>query len=244
MIHSLRRLKNGLTSIALRKYLSDEKRRVGNFVVCGFPKSGTTWITQLIGHSTKLTYSQNRIRFRTKGVMLHTHWTSFSGSSGIIYVVRDPRETICSAARAMAARNKSGVFRRDGTLSIEFTKFACMKFPGSTTSLNEHLQKCVDNQWRFVKFEDMKHDPATTLKAALNASLLPYTEERLKEALIKFDFDSLKVKDRNNAFLAESSTSSWRSLLCEESHKIIVDHCGRAASAFEYNLIPEAIYPK
>ncbi|WP_457941346.1 sulfotransferase domain-containing protein [Mesorhizobium sp. 10J20-29] len=233
---SIKRARSRLASVLLRSYLRAEARRGTCFVVCGYPKSGTTWVTQLIGQVSGLTYHQNNVRFRTCGVVLHTHSTLFEGRARVLYVVRDPRETICSAARAMRAAGRSDVFSSNGRIDDEFVRFAITRLPGARHSLRNHLQRCITAGWYYVRFEDLKADTTGCVSRIVDHYGFGATEDSIRSAVERFDFSSLKRRNISSPFLAQSSVSSWTGLLTKNALDILRSHCADQAEAFGYTI--------
>ena len=65
--------------------------------VGGYPKSGTTWISQLIAHYLDLRYSLTGINVPTEpGILIHHHWDYADEYAKSIYVIRDGRDVMVS----------------------------------------------------------------------------------------------------------------------------------------------------
>jgi hypothetical protein len=232
------KMRGGIVSVLLRNSLRFESARARNFVVSGFPKSGTTWVSQLVAGLGPFVFEQNKPRLKATGVLLHTHSTSFRGESNILYVVRDPREAICSAARA--ARNQHGkdVLRSDGTITTQFVRLVLNSYPGARHSLSEHLQRCIDNGWKFVRFEDLKVAPTEVMLDVSRHYGFGRSEDEIKGIVEQYEFGRLKSRSSNNGFLGASAVRSWPELLADADRRMIHEHCGPQARAFGYDLGP------
>ena len=232
----MKRLKTRLTSIAQRNYLRSAKRREGNFVVTGYPKSGTTWVTQLIARLAGVAYEQRNLRFRFSGVALHTHSVDFHGANNILYVVRDPRESVCSAARAAKARNLPDVHNDDGTITDSFVQHAITDLPGALKPMRDHLQAGIDGGWTFVTFEGLKQDAHAEMRRLAKAFALGSSEQDITDAIAAFDFERQREKNKGSVFYAQSSLASWKTLLSQSALDILEREVGQQASAFGYDL--------
>lgn len=230
------RLRSRIASIALRTYMYSPHTRRGNLVVSGYPKSGTTWVTQLAAHLAGLDYRQGDVRFRSRRVALHTHGTAFAGQGGILHAVRDPRETVCSAARAMQAQGRPRVFDAGGRVFDDFVGFAITALPGSRKSLRGHLQAGIDGDWPFVRFEDLKHDPHATLAELVDSFGWRAGPEDISAAIAAFDFGRQKARNEGNAFFARSAIASWTRLLSPGALDMLEEEVGEEARAFGYDL--------
>lgn len=232
----MRRFRSRIASIALRNYLRDPRNRRGNFVVSGYPKSGTTWMTQLVAALNALDYRQGDVRFRIKGVALHTHSTAFDGRDDILYAVRDPRESICSAARAQQAGGRSGVFDETGRISDCFVRFAITALPGARQPMRDHLQTGIDCGWRVLRFEDIKKDPRAALRRLSDKFGWPVSDVDIVAAIDTFDFGRQKARNKGNVFFAQSALASWPGLLSPTALELLEQAVGSQAHAFGYDL--------
>ncbi|MDE1466892.1 hypothetical protein [Aurantiacibacter sp. D1-12] len=230
------KLKSSVFSVMMRNYLRSETRRQGNMVITGFPKSGTTWVSQVVASYLGLDYRRNDVRFQTRGALLHTHSIDFAGGSNVIYVARDPREAICSAARAASAAGEQAVFDNEGKILPSFVEATMASFPGATTSMKRHYAACVEREWPLIRFEDLKQEPMPALSDALSRCAKEIDCARLQAALDEFDFTKLKAKSGGDVFLAQSSLSSWKELLPAAALSAIVREVGEEASRLGYDL--------
>lgn len=236
MPSSSKRLRSRVASVALRTYLKFEWARRSNFVVSGYPKSGTTWVTQLAAQLAGLKYNQGDVRFRLQGAALHTHGTSFEGQTNILYVLRDPRESVCSAARAMTALNRPGVLDDNGQVTDDFVTFAMNTLPGARQSMRDHLQAGIDGGWRFVRFEDLKADPQQSLVELSEHFGWAASHEDIKAAIEAFDFGRQRERNKGNVFFAQSSLASWTGLLGPMALDRLEAEVGKQAMAYGYDL--------
>lgn len=232
----LTHFRSRIASIALRNYLRSPRKRRGNFVVSGYPKSGTTWMTQLAAAMTGMEYRQGDIRFRTRGVALHTHSTAFFGRDDILYAVRDPRESICSAARAQQAVRKTGVFDDSGRITDAFVRFAILELPGARQPMRDHLQTAIDRDWRVLRFEDIKTDPQAALRRLADRFGWPVFDGDIESAIHAFDFGRQKALNKDNVFFAQSALASWTGLLSAAALDLLEHAVGPQAKAFGYDL--------
>ncbi|SOC20408.1 sulfotransferase domain-containing protein [Rhodobacter maris] len=232
----MNRFRNRVASIALRNYLRGPRARRGNFIVSGYPKSGTTWATQLAAALAGLDYHQGDVRFRLRGIALHTHSTAFKGRDNILYCVRDPRESVCSAARAMANSNRDGVYGPQGQITEDFITYATTTLPGARKTMRDHLQDGIDQGWEFVRFEDLKTNPKDTLGRLAAHFGWSASADDIAATIEKYDFTRQQQRHKGNVFFAQSSLSSWAELLSPVALDRMETALGAQAGAFGYDL--------
>lgn len=236
MFKNPEKLRSGIASVLLRRYLIPEQRRNTNMVVTGYPKSGTTWVSQLCAGYFGYQYERNKIRFRRQNSLLHTHSVRFAGSANLLYVVRDPREVICSAARTLPESRRREAFDEQGTIRQTFVRSVIEGFPGATSDMASHLQTCVERQWSFVRFEDLKADAVAAMTEFVEQTGGELDRARLAAVVQAYDFSSLKQSRSTDAFLAQSSLASWKELLDEESLDMLRRALGSIPERFGYDL--------
>lgn len=202
----------------------------------GYPKSGTTWVTHLMARLAGLHYEQRRPNFRMTGVALHTHSVSFSGTNNLLYVVRDPRESVCSAARAAKARDQRGVFDEDGTITSGFVAHAITALPGALRPLRDHLQTGIDSGWTYARFENLKKDAQAELERLNQVFQFERSSAYIAETIEIYDFERQRERNKGNVFFAQSSLSSWKTLLKPASLDVLEREVGKQALAFGYDL--------
>lgn len=239
MKFSRTKLQAAVASVLMRNYLRPEKRRQTNLVVSGFPKSGTTWASQLCSGYLDLDYVRNVVRLQRSNTLLHTHSVDFQGHRNILYVVRDPREVICSAARTIDRDRRDEVFDADGKVLPSFADYVMDRFPGATTSMSAHLQRCLDNDWPVMRFEDLKDHATATMISFLTDRGEEVDKDKLAQVVDRFDFSRLKSTQPSDKFLAQSSVSSWTSMLPQPVLENVANKIGPIAKEFGYTLESE-----
>ena len=114
----LRRFSARATESIVRRH----GRRLGVWVGCGYPKSGTVWLCQLLSSYLELPYPR---RYRSPIAMpsvIHAHWMPDARFPETVYVVRDGRDVMVSlyhyeARLALAANKSAGGAQTAGTFS-------------------------------------------------------------------------------------------------------------------------------
>ena len=237
-VEDLEKTVSRLNSIALRYLLAFENNRKNSLVVSGFPKSGTTWATQVLSKALNFNYRQNKVRFAFEKVALHTHSINFYGRQNIVYVVRDPREIVCSAFRACSSFrtcSTSEIYLNEFGLKIDkdFCEYVLKHFPGSRASWDVHVTHALQQGWSILFFEDLKSNPIEALGKLENIS---HQEKLLRanivsDALHQFSYSSMEAKSSHSNFLNGSNIDSWKTLLTKDAQQYISREFGNVAKS-------------
>ena len=230
------RVPMAVSSVIMRNYLKPERNRRTNMAVTGFPKSGTTWVSQLASSCLNLTYKRNTVPLRLSNTLIHTHSVAFQGRRNILYVTRDPREVICSAGRWIKGPWREKAFDSDGKLDHEFAALVLDDFPGATVGYKEHLETAIEKDWLFIRFEDLKSDAVGTLVKYFAHKGDPVPEAKIREAVDAFDFAAMRSQAPDDKFLSQSSVASWKSKLRPETLELVAAELGQTARHFGYDL--------
>lgn len=220
-------------SVLLRFWLQKESRRDRSFVVSGFPKSGTTWVTQLVAGALGLMYERGNVRLRREGVVLHTHGLAFAGQARLIYVVRDPREIVCSAYRAQ----HGNIMSRGSRIDVDFALNVLRSFPGSRSSWKEHILRAINQSWCVIRFEDLKSHGAVELVRCLSSLDIDFELDQVESAFQSSNFDLLRHLSPVDGFLNISAIDSWKDVLHPDAEDQIFEVYGETIR--QLNLLPQ-----
>mgnify|MGYP001310485555 CR=1 FL=1 len=82
--------------------------RSGNtFFTLGYPRSGTTMLSELISMLTFYNFDRNNVFYNSAPRILHTHWLREVDHQRSIYIIRNPREVALSVRRFADVRGLS-----------------------------------------------------------------------------------------------------------------------------------------
>lgn len=71
-------------------------RKLGMYVGCGFPKSGTVWLCQLLGTAIGIPYPREYRSPIAMSAVIHAHWRYRPGIPPTAYIYRDGRDVMVS----------------------------------------------------------------------------------------------------------------------------------------------------
>ncbi|NHN39577.1 sulfotransferase domain-containing protein [Pseudomaricurvus alcaniphilus] len=202
----------------------------GLVVVTGFPKSGTTWVCQLVAAGLSFRFDNKPIRPYLRNAVIHCHrsikflHSGFGRKKTVIYVVRDPRDVILSAYHATIdsrhrVNNVNELTRKVKNLlldvesfegdrsKIEFVKAAVKSFPGSPLPWGEHVDQALSKKCVvIVRYEDIVAGNKDELKKIFNLMGKDLSDQVVTAILDDYHFD----RKRNETKGVKSQSGYYR----------------------------------
>ena len=187
----------------------------GMWIGCGYPKSGTVWLCQLMSSVLDLPYARNFQSPVAMASVVHSHWDYDPRLPNSIYTLRDGRDVMISfyhhRIRTMdghrsprqGARVRRLMEHRFGNsfdpadISNNLAGFIEMEFDGKFghgTPWHRHVEQWTDgvkknragrNHVGVVRYEDLLTDPVDSLGAAFETVLGARFEPWIIETAIK-----------------------------------------------------------
>lgn len=212
---------------AIQRYLLWHKRIPfqNNIYVSEFPKSGGTWLCQLLCFITGHSFPRNS-PVLSRSAILHSHLLPTHRQKKPIYVVRDGRDVIISSYFHFLVENNHCPpnEREKWRNRMDFSDFDnCAKNIDSflqvfhstySVGLNqitwkEHVEKSLkhDNVL-IIKYEDLLSEPLTVLIKACQHLSIDYVENQISAAIEKYSFKNQKKK--NPTFLRKGLAGDWK----------------------------------
>lgn len=173
---------------------------------------------------------------------------NFQVTSGAIYVVRNPLDSVISNAHHFGIPVEVAVERMntDG-LETEPSKHSSFEYYGSWWQNVESWTRKPHRSIYVMRYEDMLKTPKETFGALARHLLLNPTDTQLSEAIEKSSFERLKKQEaqkgfierpkQSESFFREGKAEQWREALTRNQIRAIIRHNRAMMEKFDY--IPE-----
>ncbi|XP_053567757.1 sulfotransferase 6B1 [Bombina bombina] len=225
--------------------LKSFEAREDDLLVVTYPKCGSNWTLQLLGHMVKCVYnkeiqptSQRRIEFgapdkfqklkeESSPRILSTHLlydnipkTFFAKKVKILMVSRNPKDTAVSLFHFY---NNNPVLPKCSSWDTFFQDFMTGKviwgsYFDHALEWNKHID---DERILIVTFEEMKKDLEAAVKKISNFYGFNLTEEQIQQITEKGTFKSMKEKSKEthgeigNIFFRKGDVGDWKNHFSE-----------------------------
>lgn len=221
--------------------------------ICEYPKSGGTWLGQLIAGCLEIPFPRNR-RPDIAGLrpcVLHGHHLYHDRIKNIVCVLRDGRDVITSAYYHILHHDRSSFLNdpvrqflpsqdyRDVEVNMPafieymFTQptFGGKRFARKQVSWSTFTQSWLEKDANIVRYEDMLKDTATAVAPVLHRLTGEIPDMcRLQEVAEQFSFKNQTARnpgeeDTNN-FLRKGIAGDWRSKFSDEACEVFKHYAG------------------
>ncbi len=227
--------------------------------VVGYPKSGTTWVCQLLGDYFQLPFPRGSLLPITFKAVVHGHDTLRACDEHAAYVVRDGRDVMASLyfhlTRHIPEGDNPRLSKREkkmfpgmvnkADVATNFPRFleAQMRDPfASKLNWGDHVGRSLALSRpgvATVRYEQLLSDgPAELARTVEAISGKPADPERVAWTIEKFAFarqtGRSAGKENRSSFLRKGSAGDWRNHFSRESAEIFDRSCGEALVAAGY----------
>jgi len=223
--------------------------RVPYYLVTEYPKSGGSWVAQMLSAYRGIPFIRNRrpSLLSPKPCILHGHHLYSPHFKNVFVVIRDGRDVMVSAYYHMLFHNdKNPPWAVEKSrkrvpfddyenvignlpLFIEymFTKHARGLFRFTWT---EFILSWIDKDVSIVKYEDMLQDTVGTLRWAIQKGLGEEPDtQKLQRIAHQFSFENLAKRkpgeENQRSFLRKGIAGDWKSKFTREACEVF-DHYG------------------
>lgn len=215
------------------------------YVVNEFPKSGGTWVGQMLGRALGVPFPRNRFPLLRPSIM-HGHYLSPRGIKNVVVVWRDGRDVMVSwYHQQLIPHQWNGLqverSRRELKLAdyddvranlptfIEYAFTRPHSPPFSWTDFVRRWHGCENAV--HIRYEDLHRDAATELGRIIRElTAEPLPPERAAEIAAEFSFErqtgrSAGQEDRRS-FLRKGVVGDWRNYFGPEAREVFDRYAG------------------
>ncbi|MEM8836069.1 MAG: sulfotransferase domain-containing protein [Planctomycetota bacterium] len=229
------------------------------YFVIGYPKSGTTWVTQLVADYLMLPYPQHLLLPATFPAVIHGHESLTSSLIGrCIYTVRDPRDAVMSyywrSTKQLKINKTKGRLRayqrglranpdnlEDHAANIPaFVERYLENTSGTRHTWRGHVQTYLRERERvpLVTYERLLESPVEEMSQAIEALTGETTDrERMGWAVAKYSFANRKkviTPGYDKSFLRSGRSGGWRDWVTRKTAEVFAERCGDELVQFGY----------
>lgn len=221
------------------------------YVVNEYPKSGGTWVGQMLADALNLPFPRNRpIGLRPS--ICHGHFLRPEFLKNVLVVWRDPRDVMVSYYHHCFFSNELG--NRDFVASMR-SALSFKDYHDVQENLGVFIEYVFGNpvfprfNWAdfarvwsdrsgtcAVKYEELRREPESQLQRICR-ELAGYEliDSRAGEIAADHSFEAAKGRSENAVranpdaeigFVREGSVGGWTKYFNEETHALLVRHCG------------------
>ncbi len=225
------------------------------YYVSEYPKSGGTWLSQMIGDVLQLPVPQRSTMPIGCASVLHNHWAYHKGLRRVAYLYRDGRDAMVSAvfhvlreyknpgarahsiARARLHRLFGSSFDAEDTATIlpRLVEDLFSKPLGNRQTWPEHIRDWYDPDSRphiaYVSYEQLLEDPRAHLRRVVehigDREVEPW---RIEMTVEKFSIKrqtgrSAGLEDRSH-FIRKGVAGDWENHFTPEAARVFDQHAG------------------
>lgn len=225
-----------------------------SIVLTEYPKSGGSWMSQMLSAALNIPYTRNRLPVIGSQI-LHGCFMKVSSNIDTVVVWRDGRDTMISyyfhlmidkpITSAMAGNSVRNVLGIKDPLDINanlprFVEWAC------TGGYPRFTWGDFVNRWHgeenvaFTSYEACLLDPYSELrKILLSFDRSDCSDEKLKSIVEQHSFESQSSRKRGeedvNSFIRKGIAGDWKNYFNKEASEIFLHHCGEELILLGYS---------
>lgn len=228
--------------------------------VVEYPRSGGTWIAELIGDALELPFPKHNVFPLGCAGILHAHWSEADAVDNVVYVVRDGRDVAISqyyraASALMGDDDSSAKYHRrhyprladqEGNLRNceRYLKMFMEDWFNNPAAVNVNWSKHV-LQWlaadpiTVVKYEKFREDAVSALSRVVREIAGTHVEEKILEAAVyKYSFQRQTGREVGEevetAAKRKGIVGDWRNYFDRALGEKFQERCGDALLELNY----------
>ena len=225
------------------------------YFVVGFPRSGTSWLSDLVADYYNLPRPKQYYLPIAFPAVLHTHWPPHAKQKNTFYIYRDGRDTYASYffyekkyvqenpdsfysqqfKKMWGDRMMDPAFEQDN-----FLKYLEWVFRNKNTwaaHINTWLKASKQNsEIVLIAYEDLLKDTYETLSQGIQQLDGQVNQEILEDIIEKNSFSKQMKRPtiQHKTPLRKGKKNSWKEVFNPESAKLFNEHCGEMLLKLNY----------
>jgi len=223
------------------------------YMVTEYPKSGGTWVAQILAELTGLPLYRNQFPKITPQIV-HCHYQYHPGLKNVFCVIRDGRDVMISfyyhslflredrlnyhefdsTSRALKVSDPDNI-QENLPRFIEH-KFTAKKVP--RFSWSEFILSWIDEDVPIIKYEEMLTCPQIVIRNALGYYSIEPSDDQIKRAIDKYSFKNLSGREKGiedkKSFLRKGISGDWKTHFSLEAKQIFNYYAGDILIGFGY----------
>jgi hypothetical protein len=225
---------------------------LGLVPVLGFPKSGTTWLCQMLADSIGVPFRQLRLLPSVRPHVLHGHWSWHPRLRRVAFIVRDGRDTMVSfyffyklmhdAGERTALRTlyPPGADLNDVRTNLpRFIEHVFAHPMGARSSWPDYNRSWLNRPGvTYTRYESLRTDPGAELSRICHELGALPDPDRIRRAVDRWAMS--RVTGRNpgeedrSSFVRRGISGEWSGAFSDESRALFADLAGDALVELGY----------
>ncbi len=218
------------------------------YYVAAFPKSGGTWVGQMLSDCVSLSFPRNNTAPKWESSVLHGHYLPSKSYKNVLVVLRDGRDCMVSLYYQF-------MFDNDWNVPISLKKIRSDLSFADVNQVSDNLPKFIEymhsdylrdgymritwsqfvDAWMdegrpLVRYERLLDASAQELMSALPGLGLDVSESRVTEAVAKYDFKAVSGRDRGSesktSFVRKGVSGDWTNFFNSDAKDVFKHHAG------------------
>ena len=224
------------------------------FVINEYPKSGGSWVGQLLSESLGIPFPRNRLPMLKKSIM-HEHMMHSWNVDNLLIVWRDGRDILVSQYFHSLLYNEKGnkVLVDKCRADLKFEDYndvrgnlpAFMEYVYETRAHPRMSWSQFVSKWAgrddcvYVKYEELIENPCQALKRVLKELAgVELDDSRIEEIVSKYSFEKIAGRksgvEKTNSFLRKGIVGDWRNNFTEEAKVKFNNYAGETLIRLGY----------
>ena len=218
--------------------------------VCGFPRSGTTWFSEMLADYLNLPRPRHYIFPLGFASIIHTHTQAKHKLNNCFYVVRDGRDTYVSAYFKLmkALQEDVGYVHYNRYLKLFGSNFDPDDIERNLPIYIESAFRRPKNHWGrhvlewsrkaqessnqivLVKYENLLEDACKTFGNAIEQKYGVVDYELVEESVVRHQFSRQRKRPstQHRTFMRKGISGDWRNHFTQECADLFHHHAGTA----------------